>query len=109
MNSRLSHLESDVGRSEECFQNDRAGSAQSVMAAGGQCCLARVLLADDACALLLSDLLILGNLLGMPKLSTTFSYGPCRMQLASTGCVLAGQQAPQSSITEAPRHIQGYC
>ncbi len=66
----------------------RAGSAQSVMAAGSQCRLARPLPAHYACALPLSDLLVLGNLLSMPRLSTTFSHGTCviHLAMASTRC-----------------------
>ncbi len=59
---------------EGSFPEDRAGSAQSVMAAGGQCCLAWLLPAHDACALPLNDLLIADHLLGMSRLSITVTH-----------------------------------
>ena len=65
INDRLSTKENTWSFS----QKDRAGSAQSMMTAGGQCCLAWPLPAHDACALPLSDLLLAGHLHHVPRLS----------------------------------------
>ena len=55
-----------------------------MMAAGGQCCLARILPAHDACALPPKGILLAGHLLDIPKLLFILKQRTCRMLLAST-------------------------